>query len=132
ENSRTWGGGIRLREISFMKQSQHSPESSDDVLRMSMRLVLLEDSAERSLSRLLQTLGVHFELQASLEEALCGDNINSSKKRVLILSGRHLNAARALARTRSVSLAQVFGNFAAVLLCAWRVRRETFGAWPNG
>ena len=61
---------------------------------MSTRLVLLEDSAEGSLSRLLQELGVHFEAQASLQEVFSGDNINS-KKNVLILSGQHLNAARA-------------------------------------
>ena len=102
---------------------------------MNTRLVLLEDSAEGSLSRLLQTLGVHFEPQASLEEAVCGDNINSNKKSVLILSGQHLNAARALARTRSVSLAQVFGNFAAVLLCAWEGKTENIrclAEWIGG
>jgi hypothetical protein len=93
---------------------------------MNARLVLLEDSAERSLSRLLQELGVHFEPQASLQEVFLGDNTNSNsnKKNVLILSGQHLNAARALARTRSVSLAQIFGNFAAVLLCAWECDTE--------
>jgi len=72
---------------------------------MSTRLVLLEDSGERSLSRLLQELGVHFEPRVSLQEVFSDDNANSNKKNVLILSGQHLNAARALARTRSVSLA---------------------------
>src|SRR5437763_14614947 len=99
---------------------------------MSTRLVLLENSSETSLSRLLQTLGAHFKPQASLEEALCGDNVNSNKKRVLILSGQHLNAARALARTRSVSLAQVFGNFAAVLLCAWEGKTENIRCLAEG
>ena len=129
------GGGIHLREISLGRQSQHSPESSDDVLRMNTRLVLLEDSAEGSLSRLLQMLGVHFEPKASLEEAVYGGNINSNKKSVLILSGQHLNAARALARTRSVSLAQLFGNFAAVLLCAWEGKTENIrclAEWIGG
>jgi len=53
----------------------------------------------------------------------------------LILSGQHLNAARALARTRSVSLAQVFGNFAAVLLCAWEGKTENIrclAEWIGG
>jgi len=102
---------------------------------MSTRLFLLEDSAERSLSRLLQELGVHFEPQASLQEVFSGDNTNSNKKNVLILSGRHLNAARALARTRSVSLAQLFGNFAAVLLCAWEGEPENIrclSEWIGG
>ena len=102
---------------------------------MSTRLVLLENSSETSLSRLLQTLGAHFEPQASLEEAVCVDSINSNKKSVLILSGQHLNAAGALARTRSVSLAQVFGNFAAVLLCAWDCDTENvrcLAEWIGG
>ena len=60
---------------------------------MNTRLVLLEDSAEGSLSRLLQTLGVHFELQASLEDAVCGDNINSNKKSVLIRYWARVEAA---------------------------------------
>src|SRR5205814_519426 len=101
---------------------------------MSTRLVLLENSSETSLSRLLQTLGVHFEPQGSLEEVVCGDDINS-KKSVLILSGQHLNVARALARTQSVSLAEVFGNFAAVLLCAWEGDRENvrcLAEWIQG
>src|SRR5215470_6737810 len=126
------GPEISLRLI---WQSQHNPESSDDVLPMSTRLVLLEDSAERSLSRLLQELGVHFEAQASLEEVFSGDNTNSNKKNVLILSGQHLNAARALARSRSVSLAQLFGNFTAVLLCAWEGERENIrclSEWIGG
>jgi hypothetical protein len=102
---------------------------------MSTRLFLLEDFAERSLSRLLQELGVHFEPQASLQEVFSGDNTNSNKKNVLILSGRHLNAARALARTRSVSLAQLFGNFTAVLLCAWEGEPENIrclSEWIGG
>ena len=102
---------------------------------MSTRLVLLEDFAERSLSRLLQELGVHFEPQASLQEVFSGDNTNSNKKNVLILSGQHLNAARALARTRSVSLAQLFGNFTAVLLCAWEGETENIrclSEWIGG
>jgi hypothetical protein len=91
---------------------------------MSTRLVLLEDFAERSLSRLLQELGVHFEPKTSLQEVFSSDNTTSNKKNVLILSGQHLNAARALARTRSVSLAQLFGNFTAILLCAWKGETE--------
>ena len=102
---------------------------------MSTHLVLLEDFAERSLSRLLQELGVHFEPQASLQEVFSSDNTNSNKKNVLILSGQHLNAARALARTRSVSLAQLFGNFTAILLCAWEGETENIrclSEWIGG
>ena len=102
---------------------------------MSMHLVLLEDFAERSLSRLLQELGVHFEPQASLQEVFSSENTNSNKKNVLILSGQHLNAARALARTRSVSLAQLFGNFTAILLCAWEGETENIrclSEWIGG
>ena len=102
---------------------------------MSTRLILLEDSAERSLSRILQELGVHFEPQASLQEVFSGDNTNANKKNVLILSGQHLNAARALASSRSASLAQLFGNFAAVLLCAWEGETENIrclSEWIGG
>src|SRR5262245_43125428 len=104
---------------------------------MSTRLVLLEDFAERFLSRLLQELGVHLEPQASLQEVFSRDNTNtnSNKKNVLILSGQHLNAARALARTRSVSLAQLFGNFTAILLCAWEAEPENIrclSEWIGG
>src|SRR6266496_5741760 len=104
---------------------------------MSTRLVLLKHSAYTSLSRLLQQLGVHFEVQASLQKVFSGDNTNSNsnKKNVLILSAQHLNAARALARTRSVSLAQLFGNFTAVLLCAWEGETENsrcLSEWIGG
>jgi hypothetical protein len=102
---------------------------------MSTHLVLLEDFAERSLSRLLQELGVHFEPRASLQEVISSDNTNSNKKNVLILSGQHLNVARALARTRSVSLAQLFGNFTAILLCAWEGETENIrclSEWIGG
>jgi hypothetical protein len=102
---------------------------------MNTHLVLLEDFAERSLSRLLQELGVNFESQASLQEVFSGDNTNSNKKNVLILSGQHLNAARALAQTRSVSLAQLFGNFTAILLCAWEGETENIrclSEWIGG
>ena len=50
---------------------------------MSMRLFLLEDSAEGSLSRLLQTLGVRFKPQATLEEAVCGDHVDSKKNALI-------------------------------------------------
>jgi hypothetical protein len=43
---------------------------------MNTRLILLEDPAEGSLSRLLQTLGVHFKPEATLEDAVCGDNVD--------------------------------------------------------
>src|SRR5215475_7375748 len=98
---------------------------------MSTRLVLLEDFAERSLSRLLQELGVHFEPQASLQEVFSGDNTNSNKKNVLILSGQHLNAAQALEPGRFRLL-----NFSAILrpscFARGRVRQKTFDACQNG
>ena len=86
---------------------------------MSTRLVLLEDSSATALSRLLQALGVSFERETRLEGALSSRRIGSGNADVLILSGRHLGAARALAHARSVSLPQLFADFAAVLVCAW-------------
>jgi hypothetical protein len=91
---------------------------------MSARLVLVEDGSGTSLSRLLQTLGVDFERRASVEGALSSHNSSSGKGNVLILSGRHLGAARNLARARSASLVQLFADFEAVLICAWEAEPE--------
>ena len=110
-------------------------EPSENVLHTSTRIVLLEDSSATALSRLLQTLGVSFERETSLEEALSIRSIGSSKADVLILSGRHLRAARALAHARSVSLPQLFAEFAAVLLCAWNGEPDDVAAlaeWIGG